>query len=400
VRETAAVLSVGLTGGIGAGKTAVAARLRARGAVIIDADQLAREVVEPGTPGLRAVVEAFGRSVLRSDGALDRPELGRLVFADDAARERLNRIVHPLVEARTAEVLAVAPTDAVVVHDVPLLVEKQMGSAYHLVVVVDAPVDVRLARLVGRGLEEVDARARMAAQADQSARRAAADVWLDNDAGLEALHAAVDELWDGRLVPYEANVRHRRPAPRPADVVLVSADPGWPAQAARLVGRLAAVGGERALRVDHIGSTAIPGLLAKDVIDLQLTVRELPDGDALASTLEEAGFPRIAEITADRPKPDDPDPARWPKRFHRSADPGRPANVHVRAAGSPGWRYALLFRDWLRADDAARAAYQAEKVRLAAAEPITTGYAEAKEPWFDAALPLAQRWAAEVGWTP
>ncbi|HWM02188.1 MAG TPA: dephospho-CoA kinase, partial [Actinophytocola sp.] len=175
------MLRVGLTGGIGSGKSTVAGRLSEHGAVVIDADRIAREVVEPGTAGLAELVEAFGDDVLTPDGALDRAALARRVFADDAARARLNGIVHPRIGERTAELMAAAPSEAIVVHDVPLLVENKLGPAYHLVLVVDAPVETRVARVLrDRGMSEQDARARVAAQADEPARRAAADVWLDN----------------------------------------------------------------------------------------------------------------------------------------------------------------------------------------------------------------------------
>lgn len=196
------MLIVGLTGGIGAGKSAVAARLAAHGALIVDADMVAREVVARGTAGLAAVVAAFGPRILAGDGTLDRSALGDLVFSDPEARERLNAIVHPLVERRTAEILAAAPEDAVVVHDVPLLVENGLAPAYDVVVVVIADRDVRIARLRDtRGMSEEQARARMAAQASDEQRRAVADVVLDNSGTLLELRRQVDVLWRDRLAP-------------------------------------------------------------------------------------------------------------------------------------------------------------------------------------------------------
>lgn len=187
---------VGLTGGIGAGKSAVAARLAALGAVVIDSDRLAREVVEPGTPGLAAVVEAFGDGVLTADGALDRAAMARRVFGDDAARATLEGIVHPLVRARTAEIVAAAPEDSVVVNDVPLLVEKQMSPLYDTVVVVFASLPTRLDRLVRlRGMSAQEAQARIAAQATDEQRREAADVAIVNDGTPEELDAAVTAAW-------------------------------------------------------------------------------------------------------------------------------------------------------------------------------------------------------------
>ncbi len=193
------MLRIGLTGGIGSGKSTVAALLVERGAVLVDADVLAREVVGPGTPGLAAVVAAFGPGVLGPDGSLDRPALAAVVFADPEQRARLDAVVHPLVRARAAELVAQAPADAVVVQDVPLLVETGQAGSYDLVVVVQASLPVRLARLEQRGMTEADARARIAGQATDDQRAAAADVLLHNDGTREELAAQVDELWRDRV---------------------------------------------------------------------------------------------------------------------------------------------------------------------------------------------------------
>ena len=195
------MLRIGLTGGIGSGKSTVAGLLAARGARIVDADRIAREVVEPGTPGLEAVVAAFGQEVLTPEGALDRPALAAVVFADPDARRRLDGIVHPLVRARATELVAAAPPDAVVVQDVPLLVETGQAGSYDLVLVVEADLDTRVRRLVGRGLAEDDARARIAAQASDDQRRAVADVVLDNSGSVEDLEAQVDRFWAERVAP-------------------------------------------------------------------------------------------------------------------------------------------------------------------------------------------------------
>ncbi|WP_049570339.1 dephospho-CoA kinase [Streptomyces sp. SBT349] len=190
------MLNVGLTGGIGAGKSEAVRLLAAHGAVVVDADRIAREVVEPGTPGLAAVVAAFGEEILTAEGRLDRERLGRIVFADRERLQRLNALVHPLVARRSAEVSAAAPPDAVVVHDVPLLAENGLADRYEVVVVVDASEAARLDRLTRlRGMSEEDARSRMAAQATREARLAVADLVLDNDGTVEELAAQVDEVW-------------------------------------------------------------------------------------------------------------------------------------------------------------------------------------------------------------
>ncbi|MFJ8886341.1 dephospho-CoA kinase [Streptomyces sp. NPDC102402] len=190
------MLKVGLTGGIGAGKSEVSRLLARYGAVLIDADRIAREVVEPGTPGLTAVVEAFGPGILEPGGALDRSALGSIVFADPARLATLNAIVHPLVGARSAELERAAGAGAVVVHDVPLLTENGLAPLYDLVVVVDAAPGTQLDRLVRlRGMEEPDARARMAAQATREERLAVADLVVDNDGPLEDLEPQVRAVW-------------------------------------------------------------------------------------------------------------------------------------------------------------------------------------------------------------
>lgn len=194
------MLRIGLTGGIGSGKSTVARLLAERGALVVDADRIAREVLEFGTPGLAAVTAEFGPGILAADGSLDRAALAAVVFADEAARRRLDRLVHPLVRQRSAEMIAGAPADAVVVNDVPLLVETGQVGSYDLVLVVEADPGTRLARLVGRGMTEVDARARIAAQATDEQRRAVADVVLDNSGTPAALAAQVDRFWRERVV--------------------------------------------------------------------------------------------------------------------------------------------------------------------------------------------------------
>jgi dephospho-CoA kinase len=190
---------VGLTGGVGSGKSTVANLLAEHGAVIIDADAIAREVVEPGTPGFQAVVDAFGAEVVGPDGRLDRPQLARIVFGDEAKRVQLNAIVHPLVGKRTVELANAASPDAVVVYDIPLLVENDMAKGFEFVIVVEAEPELRLARLAERGMPADDARERMAAQASDEQRRAVADAVIENNGSLAALKLAVDAVWE-RLV--------------------------------------------------------------------------------------------------------------------------------------------------------------------------------------------------------
>jgi dephospho-CoA kinase len=361
------MLRVGLTGGIGSGKSTAARRFAERGAVLVDSDVLARDVVAPGTTGLGEIVATFGTGVLAPDGSLDRPALAAVVFGDPEARARLNAIVHPRVRERTEELVAAAAADAIVVQDVPLLVETGSPAAFALVVVVDADPEVRVRRLDARGMAEADARARIATQASDAARRAAADVVLDNGGSPEALRAAVDDLWHGRLVPFEANLRARRPVPAPPGGP-VEADPRWAVDGARLACRVARAAG-RGAHVAHVGPTAVPGLPAVDVLDLQVGVD--PAGiDTVRTGIDAAGFPRVDGGT----------PAgEW---WHGGADPGRPVRVVLRPAGSPAWRATLLWRDWLRADAASRAEYGDRPASS------STSFTRAEE------------WAASSGWTP
>jgi dephospho-CoA kinase len=193
---------VGLTGGIGSGKSAVAQRLAEHGAIIIDSDALAREVVAPGTEGLAEVVAAFGEEVLTPDGAMDRAKVAQLVFGDDEKRRRLEAIIHPRVRERSTRMVASAPPDAVVVNDVPLLVEAGLASSFDLVIVVMASEEIRVARLVQtRGMAEDEARARMAKQATDEQRRSVADVEIVNEGTLEELLTAVDATWEQAILP-------------------------------------------------------------------------------------------------------------------------------------------------------------------------------------------------------
>lgn len=402
------MMRIGLSGGIGSGKSTVSTLLGDLGATVIDADQIARAVVEPGTTGLQQIQETFGEEVIADDGTLNRPALAAIVFADTDRRKELEAITHPLIGERTAQLFREAPADAIVVHDMPLLVELGQTKSYHLMVIVDVPAHVRLDRLVEqRGMTRADAEKRIAAQASDEQRREAADVLLDNSRGLAELEQAVKSLWHNRIQPYADNLQHDRPVRRPDTVQIVDPDPDWAAQARRLCRRIAHqlnAAGFTDIRIDHIGSTAVPGLPAKDVIDLQLQVSDLSvaQRDSFNAALKDAGF------TGLRPNEDHaqawaPDPGLWRKYFANGADPGRLVHLHIRQAGGPASEIALQFRDWLRADDTARDEYAQFKRATAQAHPGGTpdtkqDYVEAKEPWFARALPTARAWAEQSGW--
>jgi dephospho-CoA kinase len=403
------VLRIGLSGGIGAGKSTVSSTFSDLGGIVVDGDVISREVVEPGTEGLAKLVEAFGKQILSDDGSLNRPALAAIAFSDEEKRQTLNGIVHPLVAKRRSELIASAVNDRknpVIVEDIPLLVESGMAPMFPLVIIVNADEDLRVKRLIEhRGFSEEDARARIAAQATEEQRRAVADVWLDNTGSADELVEQSRALWHQRILPFEQNLAAGEPAR--AHPVLVPYDPSWPDDARRIGARLNTACGHRAIRIDHIGSTAVPGLAAKDVIDMQVTVASLADADALAEALTSAGYVH-RPITADVGKPDGrstvaefdhtDDESLWHKRLHCSADPGRPTNVHLRVDGWPDQQFALLFVDWLRANPDVRERYLAVKRAAEQHGADTASYAVAKEPWFLDAYREAWAWADASGW--
>lgn len=406
------MLRIGLTGGIGAGKSTVSATFSELGAIVVDGDVIAREVVEPGTEGLTGLVDAFGDGILLPDGALNRPALATIAFSDEQKRATLNGIVHPLVARRRSELIASAQQaneNPVIIEDIPLLVESHMAPMFPLVVIVHADTEIRVTRLVQyRGFSADDARARIAAQASEEQRRAVADVWLDNSGSAGELVEQARTLWHERIQPFAHNLHAGRPAR--AEPALVPADPRWPAQADRILARLRTACGHLASRVDHIGSTAIPGTDAKDVIDIQVTVASIEVADELAGALLAAGYP-LTPVVQDVGKPDGrstvaefdhvDDESMWSKRLYCSADPARPTNVHIRVDGWPGQQFALLFVDWLMANPQAQADYAALKRRVAAQNLVSSAaYADAKEPWFLDAYRRAWEWADTTGWCP
>jgi len=202
---------VGLTGGIGAGKSTVAAQLARRGAIVVDADAIAREVVEPGSPVLVQLVDRFGPEILHPDGSLDRPALAAVAFVDDETRKELEGITHPAIGAEFLRRVAEAPAGSVVVHDVPLLVESKRGFEYAAVIVVEAPLEVRLDRLEARGVPRDDARRRIDLQATDEDRRKVATWVVDNSRDLSHLEEQVERIWA------ELERRAAEPPPASAD---------------------------------------------------------------------------------------------------------------------------------------------------------------------------------------
>lgn len=378
------MLRIGLTGGIGAGKSTVSRMLVAHGAVLVDADQIAREVVAPGQPLLELLAEAFGPQVLDGSGGLDRAALAAAAFIDAEHTAKLNALMHPAIRDRTAEHFARHAEAPIVVHDVPLLVENSMTPAYHLNLVVDVPAEVRLQRLIdARGMDREDAAARITRQADDETRRRACDVSIDNTGPVATTEDTVARLISSRIRPFAENLRRARRATRAALGLTDPEDADWDGDARRVIAKLEhGTGAEFA--IEHIGSTSVPGLPAKDVIDLQLLVPDLAAARQLAPRLTELGYP--GEEMHDH-LGEDGGEAKW---FHANTDPGRAVNLHVRVADSVGARFARAFRDLLSADAGARDEYLRLKRELMALaqeqggtdSQITRSYAESKEPYF------------------
>jgi dephospho-CoA kinase len=262
-----------------------------------------------------------------------------------------------------------------------------MAPLFPLVVVVHADEDVRLNRLIGiRGMDEADARARIAAQATEEQRRRVADVWLDNSGTEGRLVEQARELWYQRILPFAHNLTTGTPAAESDEIV--PADPTWRDQSARIHNRLNTTCGHKAKRIDHIGSTAVAGLDARDVIDVQVTVASLDVADELSGHLRAAGYPRVESVTTDVCFDPATDVSLWRKRFHASADPGRPTHIHIRVDGWPNQQFALLFVDWLNANPGVRADYAHAK------RSNTT------HQWFADAHGRAWAWAQATGWPP
>ena len=378
------MLRIGLTGGIGAGKSTVSAMLVDHGAVLVDADKIAREVVEPGQPLLERLAETFGAEVLHPDGSLNRPALAAAAFVDSDRTAQLNGLMHPAIRDRTAEHFASHADAEIVVHDVPLLVENSMTPAYHLNLLVDVPAEVRLRRLMdSRGMDRDDAAARISRQADDETRRADCDVIIDNSGSVEETKAAVGRLIESRIRPFAANLTAGRWAPRTVLDLVDPADADWSGDAQRVVAKLRH-GTADEFTVEHIGSTSVPGLPAKDVIDLQLLVPDLIAARELEPRLAELGYPgtEMSDHLGEG--------GTEPKWFHANSDPGRAVNMHVRTADSVGAHFARAFRDLLTEDAGERERYLQVKRELTAEAKaagatdaqMTRTYAESKELYF------------------
>ena len=380
--------------------------------IIVDGDVIAREVVQPGTEGLASLVEAFGDDILLPDGSLDRPALAAKAFRDDEARQKLNGIVHPLVGKRRAEIIAAVSEDAVVVEDIPLLVESGMAPLFPLVVVVHADVELRVRRLVEqRGMSEEDARARIAAQADDEQRRAVADIWLDNSGSPEDLVERARDVWNNRILPFAHNLSAASDRPGTGAIGAGRSDLARPGAAHR---RPAEDGvrpqgvARRPHRVDrgagirrqgrhrHPDHRRITGGGRRT--RRAVAVRRLPAHRAHHRRTSPRPMPAAPSTDYDHSD----DPALWRKRIHASADPGRPTNVHIRVDGWPNQQFALLFVDWLAAnpDGAGRLPGRQARGRKAGADGDTASYVAAKEPWFLDAYRRAWEWADSTGWRP
>lgn len=406
------MLEIGLTGGIGSGKSTIAHELASLGAHVIDSDQLARDVVAPGTEGLAQVVASFGPEMLFEDGNLDRAKLGRRVFSKPEDLATLNGIIHPLVRQRSEEKVRALPPGAVVVHDVPLLVEKHMAKLYDLVMVVSASRATRQKRLLdSRALSLEDIERRMAAQATDEARREVADIWLNNDGDPTATTHVLRQVWHERLAPYAVNLANERPASHSGLLNLLRSQQNgrnWHIKATQMANRIGYRLGIREGDICHIGATAVPGLDAEDVVELQLGVATRREAESVTASLASAGYPLVADAEGGAACEDF---ERWWsthaqtvgsgrdgfERVHASADPGQNALVYVRQISSARWAYPLLMRDWLRADPRARDDFSRVRARWAGASVSRETFAAQCAAYLDGVTPAALAWA-EQNW--
>lgn len=320
------MLLIGLTGGIGAGKSTVARVLEQAGAAIVDADAIAREVVAPGAPALQELVTAFGPDILTPEGALDRPGLAAVAFADRASTQRLNAIMHPAIAELTAERFRAHTDRELVVHDVPLLVENGMSARYHLALLVDVPAEVRLERLIdSRGMDRADAERRIAAQASDAQRHRACDVVIDNAGEQAATAAAVERLVHERLLPFSRNLAAGLPASR--EQAATDGAPEGPRERAwaaeRLTARIRHACAEAGVEIDSVERTddAAAGAIALTAVPGAGESEE-----RFGAALGAAGFPPVPAGAADTPG------QQSARSLHRSADPGRPADVELSRA--------------------------------------------------------------------
>ncbi|GEB21335.1 dephospho-CoA kinase [Brevibacterium aurantiacum] len=373
------MLKIGLTGGIGAGKSTVSEILADHGAAIIDADKIAREVVAPGEPLLAQLAQRFGEDVIADDGGLDRAQLAAAAFGDEESTAALNALMHPAIRDRTIAHFAEHADAEVVVHDVPLLVENGMTPSYHLNLLVDVPAELRLQRLMSaRGMDRADAQSRIARQATDEQRYAVCDVIIDNAGEVSDTRDTVARLVEDRILPFAANLAKRKLAQRGPAELVEPVGHDWSLQAQRIIAKLHHGLGDH-FRIDHIGSTAVPDLAAKDIIDLQLLVSDLGVARDLSDRLAELGFP--GQDAVDNLG----EGQQEAKRFHANTDPGQAVNLHVRTTDSVGAAFARKFVELLSSDESERRRYEQLKRALAhehADHGDSHGYAEAKEPYF------------------
>ena len=305
----------------------MSAELARLGAEVIDADKIAREVVAPGTPGLDMLAAEFGEEIIGSDGALDRAALAERAFVSQERTAALNSITHPLIGERTVERFAQAPQDAIVVHDVPLLIEGGMEPGYNLVMVVDTPEDIRLRRLVElRGLAESDARSRISAQASDEQRHASADVLFDNSGSEETLLGQVRDVWDRRLVVMANNLEHHHPV-FPGETV-VDFRPEWADEARREIARLQHRIGDLNKQITHVGATTGDGP-AVDLIEIDIEPVGADEAETIRARLVEAGY--IADDGGESV-------LRW-------VDPARPLALRIRTSDSDSRQVAAACAD-------------------------------------------------------
>lgn len=377
------MIKIGLSGGIGSGKSTVVKMLSSCGAYIIDSDKLAREVVEPGTPGLHSIVEHFGEKVLAESGELNRNALSAIVFQSDEARKVLNSITHPRIAQRTQQLIEEAPRDSIIVHDTPLLVELNLGVFYDAVIIVWASMETRLHRLQKyRDMPQEEALSRIHAQTSDEIRSQTADVVIDNNSTVEAARAQVYDLFYHYLVPWRDHLIEGEPLSMPISLVSHQGkNPIAPKIIARLWTLLHSVTDSGIVSIEHIGATSMNLSLGQDIIDIHITVTHWNKKDIILSTLKDGGYVMVKYRH---------DEEKLAEYILSSTNPLRKSCIYIHHVDNPCREMYLHSNEFLRLHPQYHQQYIQSKVEGLLSEK----YSHNKKLFFESLYPQIQQWRA------